>query len=200
MARLAQYRNSIIALLAFTLLASFTACTGGPTAKQPVKLARNNPNFKQVGDVLYNAAQPFTGQTVETYPNGSTYRVINYQQGKQHGWLKAWYPNGRLAQLRYFEDGKKQGLHLGWWPDGKLKFEYHFANDEHQGEQKEWFSNGRLFRCFHYDKGHEAGSQKMWWENGKIRANYAIVNGEKFGLYGEKLCLNRGTTKTNVWQ
>jgi antitoxin component YwqK of YwqJK toxin-antitoxin module len=81
-------------------------------------------------------------------------------------------------------------VHKGWWPNGKIQFEYRFANDEYEGEVKEWFSNGAPVRIFHYVAGHEAGSQKMWWEDGKIRANYVIINGEKFGLFGQKLCVN----------
>jgi len=93
-------------------------------------------------------------------------------------------------EKRTYLAGRKVGIHLGWWPDGKPKFYYELNNDAYTGLVKEWFSNGTPARVFHYKDGQEDGSEKMWWEDGRIRANYVIINGEKFGLSGQKLCTN----------
>lgn len=155
-----------------------------------IKVNITDTNLSLRAGIFYYRDAPFTGTVYSLFPSGDTARAETFVEGKEDGWLKWWYPNKQTAQLRYFADGKKIGIHRGWWEDGKPKFEYNFVNDEHEGEAKEWFKNGKLFRLFHYKAGHEEGSEKMWWEDGKIRANYVVIDGEKFGLFGQKLCVN----------
>jgi len=182
----AQYRNSYITCL--LLLFVVAACKNKPENMGRVSV--NDMRLKQQQGFLYLQGKPFTGVTFELYDNGDTVKTATYKEGKEDGITRWWHPNKQLAQERYFVNGWKQGTHKGWWPNGKLQFEYHFVNDEYEGEVTEWFKNGKVFRVFHYSAGHEAGSQKMWWEDGKIRANYVIVHGEKFGLFGQKMCVN----------
>ena len=183
MAQQAQY------LIKFCCIALLLLC-GCTQQRSALKVSMSDTAFSQRGELVLYHNQPFSGVSYSLYPTGDTARRVEYVNGKQDGWLKWWYPNRQLNQARWFADGKKQGIHRGWWPNGQLKFEYHFTDDEHNGELKEWGANGRMFRFFHYKMGHEEGSQKMWWEDGKIRANYVIINGEKFGLFGQKLCVN----------
>ncbi|MEO6524717.1 MAG: toxin-antitoxin system YwqK family antitoxin [Mucilaginibacter sp.] len=186
MAHREQYLNKIILLL--LLVSMLPACKNSPVSMGRVVMS--DIRLKQKLGFLYLKGVPFTGKTYELYDNGDTAKTICYKNGKEDGLTRWWHPNKQLAQERFFVNGWKQGLHKGWWPNGKIQFEYHFVNDEYEGEVREWFNNGKVSRVFHYAAGHEAGSQKMWWEDGKIRANYVIVNGEKFGLFGQKLCVN----------
>lgn len=178
-----RYLNKTIWLY---LLLALCACKN--KSVNMVNVAMNDTHLKQKTGFLYFNGKLFTGATYELYGNGDTAKIVNYKIGKEDGLTRWWHPNKQLAQQRTFVNGWKQGLHKGWWPNGKLQFEYHFVNDEYEGEVKGWYNTGKPFRVFHYAAGHEAGSQKMWWEDGTIRANYVIVNGEKFGLFGQKLC------------
>ncbi len=179
------FRNKL--LCGLVLLCAIGGCR--PDTNR-VKVNITDANLNLRAGVFYYHDVAFTGTVFSLYPTGDTARAETFIEGKEDGWLKWWYPNKQLQQLRYFADGKKIGVHRGWWEDGTQKFEYNFVNDEHEGEAKEWFRNGKLFRLFHYKAGHEEGSEKMWWDNGKIRANYVVIDGEKFGLFGQKLCVN----------
>jgi antitoxin component YwqK of YwqJK toxin-antitoxin module len=185
MVLLVQYLNKTL-LIALLLM----VCSCANRQHDMVRVSMGDAAFGQRGELVLYHNQPFTGASYSLYPSGDTARYIEYTKGTQNGLLKWWYPNKQLAQLRFFIDGKKQGVHRGWWENGTLKFEYHFTDDEHDGELKEWGSTGKPFRVFHYAMGHEQGSEKMWWEDGRIRANYVVINGEKFGLFGQKLCAN----------
>jgi antitoxin component YwqK of YwqJK toxin-antitoxin module len=165
--------------------------TPNPINANTLKVKIGDTALTQHGELLYYRDKPFTGLSYALFANGDTARFCQFTDGKQDGLLKWYYPNKQLAQLRFFVNGKKEGVHKGWWPNGIPKFEYHFMNDEHEGELKEWFTTGKPARLFHYKAGHEEGSEKMWWDNGKVRANYVIINGEKFGLFGQKLCINQ---------
>ncbi len=146
--------------------------------------------FSKNQDTLYYNQQHFSGYVYALYPNNDTAFIIGYLNGLQEGNTRRWYPNKQLAEDRFYIQGGKEGIHKGWWQDGKPKFVYHFANDEFEGLVTEWFNTGLLFRLLHYQKGHEVGSEKIWWDNGRIRANYVMVNGQRFGLSGQKLCIN----------
>lgn len=188
MERLAQFRNRFVLLLfavIFLLLYIETR-----TGKTDLKINLKDASLKQWRGILYYRGKPFTGQAFALYPNGDTAKLAAYDDGKQDGAMLSKYPNGQIAEQRYFINGKKEGVHKGWWENGRQKFEYHFVNDEYEGAVTEWGQNGGLFRQFHYENGHESGSQKMWWDDGTIRANYVIINGQKFGLFGQKLCTN----------
>ena len=188
MERLAQFRNRfILAVFAAVFLLLYIETR----AVTPVlKIDLKNASLKQWRGVLSYRGKPFTGQAFVLYLNGDTAKSAWYDDGRQSGPMTCKYPNGQIAEQRLFINGKKEGVHNGWWPNGQRKFEYHFVNDEYEGAVTEWGENGKVFRLFHYENGHESGSQKMWWNDGTIRANYVIVNGQKFGLFGQKLCTN----------
>ena len=94
----------------------------------------------------------------------------------------------------HYEEGKKVGIHKSWFENGQQKFEYPYNQKGfYQGALKEWFPNGQLIREFNYVEGKESGTQKMWLENGNIRANYTVIDGERFGLIGLKKCYSVNT-------
>lgn len=142
-------------------------------------------------DTVFYHKKPFTGHVFGLFAAGDTAFVVGYYHGLLEGITRKWYPNKQLMEERLYINNHKEGIHKGWWPDGKPKFIFEVSNDEYIGFYKEWFSNGHMARWFHYKNGQEEGSEKMWWDNGKIRANYIIINGEKFGLSGQKLCINK---------
>ena len=161
------------------------------------KLA-DDPGLVKDQDTLYYGGKLFSGHIFYLFTNRDSAFVIGYLHGLQEGLSKKWYPNKQILEERLYVAGRKEGIHRGWWPDGKPKFYYELTNDAYTGLVKEWFSNGTLCRVFHYKDGQEAGSEKMWWENGTIRANYVIINGEKFGLSGQKLCTNNNIKSTTL--
>jgi antitoxin component YwqK of YwqJK toxin-antitoxin module len=188
MEHLAQYLNRTLALAMLALTVLYIHRNTPDFGR--IKLNEKDTGLQQQAGILYYRGQAFTGRIFRLYPNGDTTRLSCYYDGKQDGEMLGWYPGKKQAEKRFFEDGNKTGIARGWWPNGQQKFEYHFANDEYEGAVTEWFANGKLFRLFHYIAGHETGSQKMWWEDGTIRANYVIADGQKFGLFGQKLCTN----------
>lgn len=142
-------------------------------------------------DTIFYQEKPFSGHVIRLFAAGDIAFDIGYYNGLLEGITRKWYPNRQLMEERLYINNRKEGVHKGWWADGKPKFIFEVSNDEYTGFYKEWFSNGQMARWFHYKNGQEEGSEKMWWDNGKIRANYVIISGEKFGLSGQKLCVNK---------
>jgi antitoxin component YwqK of YwqJK toxin-antitoxin module len=51
---------------------------------------------------------------------------------------------------------------------------------------------------FNYKNGKETGSQRLWKPDGSIKANYEVVNGERFGLIGLKKCYTVTVDKNEI--
>ncbi len=141
------------------------------------------------GILLYNNSI-FSGCIEGYYENSEKLKSkANYKLGKKHGLETFWYQNDSVATKRLYTNGLKTGTHKAWWPAGNSKFVYHFnEKGEYHGSIKEWYKTGQIFREFNYIHGKEVGSQRLWYQNKKIKANYEVVNGERFGLIGLKKC------------
>lgn len=148
-----------------------------------------NENLVLVNGVLEFKKEPLTGRLISNYANGNLKSEIFYEEGKKNGSEKYWLENGDLAQERFYINGLKTGIHSAWWDLETPKFVYHFNNQgEFDGEVKEWYRSGQLYMRFNYKKGKESGSQRLWKIDGSVKANYEVVNGERFGLIGLKKC------------
>ena len=78
-------------------------------------------------------------------------------------------------------------------------FEYHFnKKGEFHGIVKEWYKSGQIFRDFNYFAGKELGRQRMWKYDGTIKANYEVVNRDRFGLIGLKKCYTVTVNKDEI--
>lgn len=174
----------------------FIACL---SEEKPLVLDASNPNLILVNGVLKLDDIPFSGHLNTYYPNVQLKSEIQYYKGKKHGKEMRWFKNGDLAMERFYINGFKSGIHRAWWENGNQKFEYYF-NDigEYHGSVKEWGKTGELYMSFNYIKGKESGSQRLWKSDGTIKANYEVVNGERFGLIGLKKCYTVTTNSDDI--
>lgn len=169
-------------ILFLSLLA--VSCT-----KNNVVIDENDTGLSQERGVLFFEGSPFSGTIEARFSDHHLKSQSHYRYGKLHGVQKKWYANRQLFSERNFQNGIKVGVHVGWWANGNKKYEFEFNdNGEHHGIANEWFENGQVFKQFNYQFGREEGSQKMYKPNGNLRANYVVVNGERFGLIGLKRC------------
>lgn len=170
------------------LIVVFTSCTNN---NNPVSIESTNKDLELVNGILELNKVPFSGILTTHFYNGNLNYEICYLNGKKDGREKHWFENGSLAQERFYINGFKSGIHRAWWDSQHPKFVYHFNDKgEFNGEVKEWYRSGRLYMSFNYENGKEVGSQKLWKSDGTIKANYEVVNGERFGLIGLKKCYN----------
>lgn len=150
---------------------------------------KDDKELKIENGILLYQENVFSGDVVAyTSKDIISYSCL-YVNGKKQGEEKKWYTDGTLKMERYYDNGVKTRTHRGWWRNGNVKFVYQFNNKgQHDGIAYDYFIDGSPYRLFHYRKGKEEGSQKLYKPNGNIRANYVVVNGERFGLIGLKTC------------
>ena len=139
--------------------------------------------------VLFLNNKPFKGILLSYHENGTKKSEIRYKKGKKYGMEKKWYKDGKIRMERQYYNGIKINIHKGWWDNEKLKYRYVFDNNgRYNGKVEEWYVNGQKLREFNYTEGLENGKQKLWDLDGNIKANYEVINGERYGLIGLKNC------------
>jgi len=139
--------------------------------------------------VLFLNNKPFKGILLSYHENGTKKSEIRYKKGKKYGMEKKWYKDGKIRMERQYYNGIKINIHKGWWENEKLKYRYVFDNNgRYNGKVEEWYINGQKLREFNYTEGLENGKQKLWDLDGNIKANYEVINGERYGLIGLKNC------------
>jgi len=154
-----------------------------------ITVFQTDVGLKLINGELFYKGELFSGRLVDFYKNDSLRYQAFYIDGRKEGIEQYFYKNGQVNTCRMYKKGVKIGVHDGWWQDGSRKFQYHFnEKGQYHGSVKEWFKNGQLFKIFNYLNGKEKGKQRMYEVNGDIRANYEVINGERFGLIGLKKC------------
>ncbi|WP_299434836.1 hypothetical protein [uncultured Maribacter sp.] len=149
----------------------------------------SNVDLKLRNGVIYYKERAFTGNLVSYYQNNKIASDIQYVEGRKHGYEKKWYATNNLAEERFYTNGIKVGVHRAWWKNRTLKFVYYFnSKGQYHGATKEWYTTGQLYKDFNYINGIESGKQRLWKPSGMIKANYEVINGERFGLIGLKKC------------
>ena len=139
--------------------------------------------------VLFLNKKPFRGILVSHHENGTKKSETRYKKGKKYGMEKKWYKDGKIKMEREYYNGMKVNVHKGWWENEMLKYRYMFDNNgRYNGKVEEWYVNGQKLREFNYSMGLENGKQKLWDLDGNIKANYEVINGERYGLIGLKKC------------
>ena len=154
-----------------------------------IEIKASNPNLVLDNGVLLYNDVPFNGNLVTHFSNGKLKSDIQYENGRKYGFEKHWFANGDLSIERYYTKGVKTGNHKGWWENRNPKFVYLFnKKGAYNGNIREWYARGQFVKDFNYIDGQEVGSQRLWKPDGKIKANYEVLNGERFGLIGLKKC------------
>jgi len=163
-----------------------------------IEIVISDSIFQFKNGILYYGEQLFSGVVVDYYDVNIIKSKKQYYKGKPHGYYNMWYPSGEKLSGRNYKNGFKVGVHYGWWGNGSQKFVYYFNDKgQHHGSLKEWYQNGKLYRYFNYTNGKEDGAQKAWKSDGRFKANYEVVNGQRYGLIGLKRCftVNKGENK-----
>ncbi len=169
------------------IAAFFVVCFACDKELLIIDIDSSEVSYKQ--GLLFYKNVLFTGTAITYYSEKSVKSIYTNCDGKLNGKQLKYYLSGDLYSERFYSNGLKIGLHRGWWENRNLKFEFYFNDKgQHHGASNDYFEDGTPYKLFHYKFGKEEGGQKMFKPNGSLRANYVVVQGERFGLIGLKKC------------
>ncbi len=179
----------------------FLIQVGCTSKKNDIIVSVKDPNVQLYNGDLFYKDNLFSGTIVDHYTSHQLKSKALYQKGRKEGTEELFYQEGQLKTYREYTGGIKTGIHKGWWPNSAPMFEYQFdEKGRYDGYVKEWYSNGQLLKTFNYSDGKEDGRQQMFRSNGAIRANYQVINGERFGLIGLKKCYTIKKDSTKIYK
>ncbi len=121
---------------------------------------------------------PFTGVSVEFYPDGTKRNIRTWKKGLQNGpliiWHEEtcrkkewgnylngledgitlkWFANGQIKSLGHFEKGKKNGLFITWHENGQWSSGLMYKEDQPTGLTMEKATNGKTLQELLYKDG-----------------------------------------------
>ena len=103
--------------------------------------------------------------------------MLFYKDEPFNGNLVTYYSDKNLKSQIQYKNGRKEGYEKHWFLDNRLSIERYYTNGLKTSIHKAWWEDGK-----------EIGSQRLWKIDGTIKANYKVVNEERFGLIGLKKC------------
>lgn len=154
----------------------------------PPEVAKDSLRLVSEKGLVFYKNQPFSGISVQDYPDGNREETIEYLHGKPHGKNYKWFKNGLKSYEATYQNGALDGTVFSWWENGNLRSQSSIANGLLDGVQWQWYKSGKKFKKITLVNGQEEGLQQSWRENGKIYNNYEARNGRTFGLKRTKLC------------
>ena len=134
-----------------------------------------------------NSQTPFSGNTLDFYPNGQYKEVIYYKKGKPHGQKDRFYENGQLASTGNYIDGNEDGVWdrydiLGLkenYKDGKLKSKGNFKDGKEDGPW-EFYGTIATLEKGNFKEGKKDGVWTTYFQDGQVHTisfKDGILNG-----------------------
>ena len=142
-----------------------TLCLGASIPALTQEL--DNPKFVEFGALetgtdglqyVHGAGTPFTGKSIEFYPDGTKRNIYTWKDGYKHGPHIIWHENTcrKKQEVRYV-DGWMDGTVLEWFSNGRLKSHGYYEKGKKNGLSLTWHENGQWALAIHYQAGQLAG-------------------------------------------
>ncbi|HDS00616.1 MAG TPA: hypothetical protein ENO07_01230, partial [candidate division Zixibacteria bacterium] len=128
----------LVSIVIVTLIFG-VSCSEGP---REISLEQ----LQQRSDGLYyavNEDKPFSGVAVETYEDGQKSAEKSFEDGKLHGFIRAWYPDGNKKSEIGYDDGLQSGPFRTWYDNGQQEMEGDYKDGRRTGEWSFWNRDGQ---------------------------------------------------------
>jgi hypothetical protein len=91
---------------------------------QRVEIGYDDLDYVTKGEAVFLfKGQPFSGTTIDRYPDGRVECEVSFEDGREHGAARDWHPNGQIGGETPYLWGVIHGLVREWFDDGSLHVE-----------------------------------------------------------------------------
>ncbi|MBA64803.1 MAG: hypothetical protein CMG55_03275 [Candidatus Marinimicrobia bacterium] len=163
---------------------------------------------KQSAEIVYYNDQPWSGDWIVWYEDGSKKELGYYDEGLKNGSWKGWYKNGQKKYVLHYQGSVKHGVYTEWTEDGRLTkdiqydydtpvseylvnyygdgyIEINRRNGKLSGSWIKWYSNGKKAEEGIYKNGKKGGIWNGWYKNGQKQYSGKYIDDQLDGLYTE---------------
>ncbi|MBC7425690.1 MAG: hypothetical protein H7321_04060 [Bacteroidia bacterium] len=181
---------------AFFTLAFIMAFPAFSQSKLSFQALENN------NEVYYYKGKPFTGISVENFPNNKKMQEITWVDGKLNGLKTEYFSDGRIRAKITMADNHKNGPFVYYFTTGKEKQTGMYHDDLLNDTVKDWDFKGKLVSIIHYTDEVKTGKAIYYHDNGKIAQiifyKDGIPDGNMKSFYAAGNIRNEGTYKMGM--
>jgi antitoxin component YwqK of YwqJK toxin-antitoxin module len=118
------------------------------------------------------------GLAEEFFPGGTKKGEIQWQAGKENGFVVYYHPNGRKSYEANYLLGKKTGFATVWYENGQKQWQTVFLAGLTHGVWREWYLDGKKKFEANYNDGKLQGLATWWHDNGHIWQERTFLAGQ----------------------
>ncbi|MDX2001473.1 MAG: hypothetical protein SFW35_03525 [Chitinophagales bacterium] len=154
-------KKTVILSISFLLLITVAACK-----KKSKSKARLEP---------FIISASFTGPQREYNAEGKLVKVLDYKNGKKHGYVTEYYDNGNKYKQFPYAYGVMDGVYKEYYREGQLFMEVPVEEGVFNGLMKKYHKNGQLQCELKYEYNKESLGLKEYDVNGKLITGYPEI-------------------------
>jgi len=160
-----------------------TTTTTQPTNPKITKRKLKTDELQNVNDVYYFNGKPFTGTTVDLFPDGKKMQEINWVNGELEGTKTEYFEDGvSIRSIVNFKAGKANGDFIYYHPTGFVKTRGKYVMDVLDSTINAFFDNGNPKYVHHYQNGVLVGELITYYKNGNVEQKVSLKNEKPHGL------------------
>lgn len=177
-----MFKSLLIFSALFCGVAGYSQKSKTPTTTVPVekKIVVRKVPFEQlvnINDVYYFNDKPFTGTSIESFPDKTKMQEIQWKDGLIHGTKTEYFKGGVLVRaILNFKEGKRDGYFKYYHQNGQLKLCGKYINDLLDSTVNSFYDNGNPKYVFDYVMGVKTGLSISYFKNGNIEQRTQLVN------------------------
>jgi antitoxin component YwqK of YwqJK toxin-antitoxin module len=119
------------------------------------------------------------------YSTGITEEVINYKNGREHGFYYYYHENGNLREISHFICGRRHGPYHKYFKGELLEETGRYNDGELDGIVYTFFENRRVETVERLSNGILHGKKTEYYEDGAISSIIDYANGKLNGIHKE---------------
>ncbi len=148
------------------------------TVKRKIKTG----DLLNVNEVFYFNNKPYTGTSIDLFPDKSRMQEIEWVNGILNGAKTEYFKGGVLVRTKmYFKDGKRNGPFVFYHNNGKIKLMGKYVDDLLDSTVNAFFENGKNKYIHHYQMGVQVGESLTFYKNGNIEQKVSLKNEKPHG-------------------
>ncbi|SFU34948.1 toxin-antitoxin system YwqK family antitoxin [Pontibacter akesuensis] len=129
-----------------------------------------------------NSKEEADGRLTEYFEDGSISSLVDFKDGKQHGWSQFFRKNGSMRKKTYFENGVQQDTLLTFYSDGDVESAFSIKDGSKHGSYAYYFGNGKKKEEGSYLNDQLEGEVISYSNRGQVAARGFYDSGARYAL------------------
>lgn len=122
------------------------------------------------------------GRLTEYFEGGSISSLVDFKDGKQHGWSQFFHKNGTMRKKTYFENGVQQDTLLTFYNDGDVETAFSIRDGKKHGNYVYYFENSKKKEEGIYQNDRLEGEVVSYNNRGQVAARGYYDSGDRYAL------------------